>query len=93
MISTRPMARRKPARMNGSAAGAAFTEGTRNTSLSGVFYFPTGPVTLSGGSSVGNGTNQCLELIGAQVTLSGGTALASSCLSGSSASASVVLVQ
>ena len=78
---------------NGSAAGAAFTEGTRNTSLSGVFYFPTGPVTLSGGSSVGNGTNQCLELIGALVTLSGGTALASSCLSGSAASASVVLVQ
>ena len=78
---------------NGATAGASFAEGASNTSLSGVFYFPTGPVTLSGGSSVGNGTNQCLELIGSQVTLTGGTTLASSCLSGSSTSASVVLVQ
>ncbi len=78
---------------NGSTAGASFAEGASNTSLSGVFYFPTGPVTLSGGSSVGNGTNQCLEFIGSQVALTGGTTLASSCASASSSSSSVVLVQ
>jgi Flp pilus assembly protein TadG len=78
---------------NGSTAGASFAEGASNTSLSGVFYFPTGPVTLSGGSSVGNGTGQCLEFVGSQISLTGGTALASSCLSGSSSSSTVVLVQ
>ena len=78
---------------NGSTAGATFAEGASNTSLSGVFYFPTGPITLSGGSSVGSGTNQCLEFVGSQVTMTGGTALASSCLSGSSSASSVVLVQ
>jgi hypothetical protein len=52
---------------------------------------------LSGGASVGNGTGQCLEVIASQVTLSGGTALATTCtgLGGgsSSSSAAVVLVQ
>lgn len=60
-------------------AGATFTEGASGTSLSGIFYLPNGPVSLSGGASVGNGSGQCLELIGSQVTLSGGTTLASTC--------------
>ena len=50
-----------------------------NTSLSGVFYLPYGRFTLSGGSSVGNGTGQCLELIGSQVTQTGGTTVATTC--------------
>lgn len=78
-----------------NTAGATFAEGATSTSLSGVFYLPYGPVTLSGGASVGNGTSQCLELIGSQVTLSGGTALASTCtgLGEGSTGTSIVLVQ
>jgi hypothetical protein len=56
-----------------------FTEGSSNTSISGAFYFPYGNISQSGASSIGNGPSQCLELIGAQVTLTGGATLASSC--------------
>jgi hypothetical protein len=77
--------------------GATFAEGSINTSLSGAFYIPNGAFTLRGGSSVGNGTGKCLEVIASQVTLTGGTALASSCngLGGASSSsgAAIVLVQ
>jgi hypothetical protein len=78
-----------------NTAGATFAEGSSNTSLSGAFYLPYGPFTESGGASVGNGTGQCLEVIASQVSLSGGTALASSCtgLGGGSSGATVVLVQ
>ena len=50
---------------------------------------------LSGAGSVGNGTGQCLELIGTTITLSGGSTLASTCsaLSGSASGGTVVLVQ
>jgi Flp pilus assembly protein TadG len=78
---------------SGSLGGAGFAEGARNTSLSGALYFPTGPITLSGGASVGNGSGQCLELIGSQITLLGGAVLASSCFSGGASSSGVVLVQ
>ena len=78
---------------NGGTAGASFSEGASNTSLSGAVYFPNGPVTLDGGASVGNGPGQCLELIGSQVTLAGGTVLASSCFSGAGSGGGVVLVQ
>jgi hypothetical protein len=76
--------------------GASFAEGATNTSMSGAFYMPYGAVNLSGGASVGNGSGQCLELIGSQVTLTGGSDLASSCnIPGSSGSggATVALVQ
>ncbi len=76
-----------------NTTGAAFAEGAAATSLSGTFYFPNGPISLSGGASVGNGSSQCLEMIGSQITLSGGTALASTCISGGASSAAVVLVQ
>ena len=81
---------------SGNTSGANFTEGASNTSMSGVFYLPYGPVSLSGGASVGNGSGQCLELIGSQVTLSGGSDLASSCNipgAGGSGGATVALVQ
>ena len=64
---------------SGITTGASFAEGSRKPSLSGAFYFPYGQVALSGGASVGNGTGQCLELIGSQVALSGGATLASTC--------------
>ena len=75
--------------------GASFSEGASGNSLSGVFYFPGAPITLSGAGSVGNGVGQCLELIGSTITLSGGSALASTCagLGGSSSGGTVVLVQ
>ncbi len=59
--------------------GATFVEGASNTSLSGVVYFPNGPVSLSGGAHLGNGTGQCLELIGTQVSLTGGSTAATTC--------------
>ncbi len=78
-----------------NTAGAAFAEGASNTSLSGAFYIPYGAFTLSGGSSVGNGSGQCLEVIASEVSLTGGTTLASSCtgLGGNTSGAAVVLVQ
>ena len=77
-----------------ATAGAALTEGASNTSVSGAFYFPKGSISLSGGASIGNGTGQCLELIGTQISLSGGTTAASTCISSaSSSSSSVSLVQ
>jgi hypothetical protein len=79
-----------------NANGALFTGGASNVSLSGVFYFPGGPVQLSGGASVGNGMGQCLQLIGSRVTLTGGTALASACITsagGGGAGTTVMLVQ
>ena len=76
-----------------ATGGAAFAEGAANTSLSGAFYFPQGAITLSGGASVGGGSGQCLEMIGTQVTLSGGTAVASNCASGGGGGVKIALVQ
>lgn len=78
-----------------AAGGASFAEGASGNSISGAFYFPIGAVTLSGAGSVGNGTGQCLELIGLNVSLRGGSTLASRCsgLAGSSSGGTVALVQ
>jgi Flp pilus assembly protein TadG len=75
--------------------GALLAEGASGADFSGAFYFPTAPVSLSGGSSLGSfGANQCLMVIGSQVSLTGGTALASSCSGlGGASNYSVVLVQ
>ncbi len=77
------------------AGGASFSEGASGNSLSGVFYFPSAAVALSGAGNVGNGPGQCLELIGSTITLSGGSALASTCtgLAGNASGGTVVLVQ
>lgn len=74
------------------SAGAAFVQGASNTSISGVLYVPTGPVLLGGGASVGSGA-ACLQIIGSEVTLTGGTAAASTCVSGSKSGGAVSLVQ
>lgn len=80
-----------------NTADASFAEGATATSISGVFYVPNGAFTESGGASVGNGTGQCLEVIASEVSLSGGTTLATTCtgLGGASTSSgpSVLLVQ
>lgn len=81
-----------PASLTG---GAYFTEGSSGTSLSGLVYFPVGTVRLDGAASVGNGSGQCLQLIGKEVLLNGGSLLASTCISGTGGggSGSVVLVK
>jgi hypothetical protein len=81
-----------PASLTG---GAYFTEGSSRTTLSGLVYFPVGSVRLDGAASVGNGTGQCLQLIGKEVLLNGGSLLASTCVSGAATGggAAVVLVQ
>jgi hypothetical protein len=75
--------------------GAAFSEGASGNSLSGAFYFPNAPITLNGAGSVGNAAGQCLQFIGATITLSGGSTLASTCsgLGGGTSGGTVVLVQ
>lgn len=75
--------------------GTLLTAGASNTSVSGAFYFPSGSISMNGGSGLGGGSGQCLEIIGSQVTLSGGAAAASNCqsLNGSSGAASILLVQ
>jgi hypothetical protein len=75
--------------------GAALTEGASGADFSGAFYFPTEAVSMNGGSSLGSfGASQCLMVIGSQVTLAGGAALASSCQGfGAGTNSTVVLVQ
>ena len=77
-----------------SSAGALFTGGSSDTSITGAFYFPTGAVSLSGSGALNN-SGGCLELVGSQVTLTGGSAATSTCsgLSGSSLGTTVSLVQ
>lgn len=61
------------------ADGALFTAGASGAVVSGAFYFPNGPITASGGASASGGSGGCLQLIGSEITLSGGTSLASEC--------------
>jgi hypothetical protein len=77
-----------------SSAGALFTGGSTGTNLSGAFYFPTGAVSMSGAAAI-NSSGGCLELIGSQVSLSGGSAATSTCagLSSGSLGTAVTMVQ
>jgi hypothetical protein len=79
-----------------STAGALFTEGSSNTTITGAFYLPNGAVNMSGSGTINNGGG-CLEFIGSQITLAGGSAATSTCtgLGGGSSgsSGSVALVQ
>lgn len=73
--------------------GATFAEGGSNAQISGAFYFPYGPITMSGGSSTFGSTTdatKCLQIIGSRITLSGGTAAASECIAASGATGSKV---
>jgi hypothetical protein len=82
----------------GNTAAAAFTTGATNTRISGAFYFPNGPVTMSGAAALHDtvDANACLELIGSQVSLNNGSAAGTSCVglgSGTSLGTTVSLVQ
>ena len=63
-------------------SGALFSEGGAGAVINGAFYFPYGPMTMSGGASAGD-SGGCLQVVATSVTLTGGTTLASSCVSGS----------
>ena len=67
-----------------TTGGAAFSEGATNTTIEGVLYTPNSLITLSGAANVSGGnasgtSGACLELVGSSITLSGGSALASTC--------------
>lgn len=62
----------------GNNAGAKFTAGASGAEISGAFYFPNGPILFDGGASASGGGG-CLQVIGSEVAMSGGTSLASSC--------------
>jgi heme/copper-type cytochrome/quinol oxidase subunit 2 len=68
----------------GTAAGVFFGSGASNAVVSGAIYSPTGPFYMSGGASIGNGSSGCLEIVANSVTLTGGTAAASTCITGAS---------
>ena len=78
-----------------NTAGAAFTQGSSGTTLSGAFYLPNGAVTMSGSGSINTVSGGCIELVASQITMSGGSAAASTCtgLGGNSLGATVTLVQ
>lgn len=65
--------------------GALMTEGGSGATINGAFYFPNGPVSMSGGASAGD-ANGCLQVVGTNVTMTGGTTLASACVTGGSVS-------
>lgn len=74
--------------------GALFAGGAGGSEVSGAFYFPNGPITLSGGASASSGEDGCLQLIGAEISMSGGTSTASECdLPGAATQGRVVLLR
>lgn len=74
--------------------GALFAGGAGGSVMSGAFYFPNGPIATSGGASASGGEGDCLQMIGAEISLSGGTAVVSECdLAGSASQGRVVLLQ
>jgi hypothetical protein len=81
-----------------NTGGATFADGGSNAQISGTFYFPYGPITMNGGSSVlgsSSDATKCLQLIGSRITLTGGTAATSECIAatGATVSSKVSLVQ
>ena len=75
-----------------NTTGASFTAGASGTSISGALYFPNGPINMSGGASLGSGAGQCLQIVGSQISLNGGSTAASSCLGSSSGGATTALL-
>ncbi|HQT78833.1 MAG: hypothetical protein B7Z80_24905 [Rhodospirillales bacterium 20-64-7] len=85
-----------------SLTGSAdFTTGATDTQITGVFYFPYGAINVSGGAQLQDAGDPegaaCLELIGAEINLSGGGVLGSTCVglpgSLSNSGSGVALVQ
>lgn len=74
--------------------GALFAGGADGSEVSGAFYFPNGPIATSGGASATAGADRCLQMIGSEFSLSGGTSVASECdLPGSAGQGRVVLLE
>jgi Flp pilus assembly protein TadG len=82
--------------LSGNHAGALISA-AGSSSLSGAVYFPNGPGTVSSASGLGGGSGQCLELIGSQITVTGASAIGTTCTglggSGAGAGGAVALVQ
>jgi Flp pilus assembly protein TadG len=72
------------------SAGAMMTQGATHTQVSGAFYFPVGPITMSGGAKIGDGAGECLQLIGATINMSGGTRATSACIANTATNGGVV---
>lgn len=66
----------------GNSRGARFDAGGSGGQISGAFYFPNGPISMDGGASVGGVPGGCLQLVGASISMSGGTASGSECIAG-----------
>ncbi len=80
--------------LSGSTAGMSLNQGASNATVDGALYFPLGTIALDGGASIGNGAGQCLEIVANEVTLTGGTAMASTCsFGGSGGSTTPTLVE
>lgn len=54
--------------------GGSSISGNGSSSITGLIYYPNGPLTFSGNAS-STGTNPCLEVIASTVTLSGNASL------------------
>jgi Flp pilus assembly protein TadG len=77
-----------------NTSGASMNEGASATDFGGALYFPNGPLTVTGGASIGNVSGQCFQIVASQITLSGGTsATASPCFGPAPTSSTPVLVQ
>ena len=68
--------------VSNNTRGARFDAGGSGGQISGTFYFPYGPITMDGGASLGGVSGGCLQLIGASISMSGGTAAGSECIAG-----------
>jgi hypothetical protein len=64
-----------------NTAAASFVNGASNTQVSGAFYFPNGPIYMSGAAALHDtvDSSACLELIGSTVTATAGTAAGTTC--------------
>ena len=80
-----------------NTSSAVFTNGASNTAIAGVYYYPHGTIDLSGSGTLHSaGSGPCLELVAAQISITNGGAIGSTCtgLAGSvGGSATISLVQ
>ncbi|SFZ83233.1 Putative Flp pilus-assembly TadE/G-like [Devosia enhydra] len=61
-----------------NSSGATFKEGASGGKFSGAFYYPNGPIQMTGGAGASGGAT-CMQMIATWISLSGGTSAASEC--------------
>lgn len=61
-----------------NTSGATFKEGASGGKFSGAFYYPNGPIQMTGGAGASGGAT-CMQMIATWISLSGGTSAASEC--------------